>query len=209
MLARLFTRLFWAAVFFALGVWASPRLPGLNGILDRSFAEAKTRAVALWEWSEDNLTPGGRLRVAAPAPSASSAPPPSPPAPVRVEKPVAAAPVAPPPPTTPKPTAAAETASVEAARAAAARGDVAGAVRVYEAVLVDRPNDAAAAGELGNVLWSNGRTKDAAAAYHRAALALIAGGRAAEARALVDPVRRGDPSLADDLERRLARAGTP
>lgn len=202
MLARLFTRLFWAAVFFALGVWASPRLPGLNGLLDRGFAEAKTRAVALWEWSEDNLTPGGRLRVAAPsAPTPAAAPP----AAASTEKPVVAAPAA--PPSVAKPTATAEAVSVDAARAAAARGDVAGAVRLYEAVLLDRPN-AAAAGELGNVLWANGRTKDAAAAYHRAALALIASGRPAEARPLLDPIRRGDPSLADDLERRLARTGT-
>lgn len=205
MLARLFTRLFWAAVFFALGVWASPRLPGLNGFLDRSFAEAKVRAVALWEWSEENLTPGGRLKVDAPSASAPRATAPAAPTTAPADRPVAAAPAA---PTTAKPAPVREVATVEAARAAAAHGDVAGAVRLYEAVLVDRPDDALAAGELGNVLWSNGRTRDAAVAYHRAAAALIAAGRATEARPLVEPIRRGDPSLADDLERRLARAGT-
>lgn len=206
MLARIFTRLFWAAIFFALGVWAGPRLGGLDHLIDQGIAEAKTQVIALWNWSEENLSPGGGTSsktATAPAPSAPVAtapvavPPPAPP-PVKAAAPTAAP---------PKPTPTATPASVTAARAAHARGDVAGAIALYEAVLVERPDDAAAAGELGNVLWSAGRTKEAATAYHRAALALIAAGRGDEAKALIAPIRQGDPSLAGDIEGRLARAG--
>lgn len=213
MLARIFTRLFWAAIFFALGVWAGPRLGGLDRLIDRGIEEAKTQAIALWNWSEENLSPGGGTMTksaSAPPPSVpvasapAAGPPPAPPA-------KAIAPAAPPPKPAPAPVAApapaAPPASVTAARAAHARGDVAGAVALYEAVLVARPDDAAAAGELGNVLWTAGRIKEAASAYHRAALALIAAGRGSEAKALVAPIRQGDPSLVGDLEGRLARAG--
>jgi hypothetical protein len=210
MLARIFTRLFWAAIFFALGVWAGPRLGGLDRLIDRGVAEAKTQAIALWNWGEENLSPGGgstvRPAATAPVATAPAAPPAAPPPVAAPASPPAPASVAAPAPA-PAPAPAAKTASVTEARAAHARGDVAGAIALYEAVLVERPDDAGAAGELGNVLWSAGRTREAATAYHRAALALIAAGRAGEARALVAPIRQGDPSLGADLDGRLARLG--
>lgn len=214
MLARIFTRLFWAAIFFALGVWAGPRLGGLDRYFDQGFAGVKSQAIALWAWSEENLSPGGGMakRVdtpAAPEVPAKPVPAPAVPSPAAVapapaatapaEKAASAATQSAPAPTAP--------ATIAAARAAHARGDVIGAVAIYEAVLLASPEDDGAAGELGNVLWAAGRTKEAASAYHRAALALIAKGRAVEAVALLEPIRRGDASLGDDLDARLARAG--
>ncbi|MBV5264440.1 tetratricopeptide repeat protein [Pinisolibacter aquiterrae] len=212
MLARIFTRLFYAVIFFGLGVWAAPHLGGASRWIDEGVASTRDGAVALWAWAEETFSPAGFK----PSPPAPARDPAAKPAPAVVPTPSAPAPVVASPtmPAKPAPSAAtvapAETDALADARAAYARGDVAGAIRAYEDLLVDRPNDATAAGELGNVLWANGRHADAAASYHRAAVALIAQGRKAEAEALTAPIRAGDAALADDLVRRLARTpGTP
>ncbi len=205
MLARVFTRLFYAVIFFGLGVWAAPHLGGASRWIDEGVASARESAVAAWAWAEETFSPAGFKPSSTPPrePAAKSAPA-APPAAV-------ATPAAPAKPTpSAATTAPAKTDALAEARAAYARGDVAGAIRAYEDLLVDRPNDAVAAGELGNVLWANGRRGEAAASYHRAAVALIAAGRRADAEALAAPIRAGDAALADDLAKRLARTpGSP
>lgn len=210
MLARVFTRLFYAVIFFGLGVWAAPHLGGASRWIDEGVASARESAVAAWAWAEETFSPAGfKPSSTAPREPAAKPAPAAPPAAV-------ATPAAPakPAPAKPTPSAAttapAKTDALAEARAAYARGDVAGAIRAYEDLLVDRPNDVVAAGELGNVLWANGRRGEAAASYHRAAVALIAAGRRADAEALAAPIRAGDAALADDLAKRLARTpGSP
>lgn len=230
MLARLFTRLFYAAVFFALGVWAAPSMGGFGGMIDKGIAAGSRGFDILWSWAEDTVSSvasttsrpdtAGSTPTAVAPPPAPAAPPP-PPARTAEPAPVAAAPAAapqrpaPPPPAapTPAPTAAAPAPAapppadgLALARAANARGDIAGAIRAYDALIAAQPDDAALRGELGNVYWSAGRLQDAARAYHAAALVSIAAGRLDDAARLEGAVRKGDAALADDLARRLAAA---
>ncbi len=196
MLARVLTRLFYAAVFFALGVWAAPSIGGLGGMIDSSLAAGSRGFDSLWSWAEGtvSVTPPPTKTAAtsptAPAPAATATP-----------APVKAAAVA--------PTLAPTDEPLTVARAANARGDVAGAIRAYDALVAERPNDVVLRGELGNVYWSAGRLQDAAKAYHGAALVLIAARRLDEAARLEGAVRKGDAGLADDIARRLAEARRP
>lgn len=207
MLARVFTRLFYAAVFFALGVWAAPSMGGLSGLIDDGVAVGRSGFETLWSWAESTIssTPAAKSSgVALPTPApkpVATVPAPAPvavpaatPAPVEPAKPVAAA--------------AATVDPLVAARSAHARGDVAGAVRAYDDLIARRPDDAAVRGELGNVFWNAGRMQEAAKAYHGAALVLIAARRLDDAARLEAAVRQGDPALADDLARRLAAGRT-
>ncbi len=200
MLARIFTRLFYAAVFFALGVWAAPAIRGFGGIIDDGLTAGSSAFDGLWSWAESTIAstpqawnPTSTTRPAAPATAASSAPAAAPRA--AVPAPAAQAPAAP-----------AKVDPLEGARAAAGRGDVSGAIRAYEDLIAKRPDDTALRGELGNVYWSAGRLQDAAKAYHAAALALLAAGRRDDAARLEVPIRKGDAGLADDLQRRLGEA---
>jgi len=190
MLARIFTRLFYAAVFFALGVWAAPSIGGFGGLIDSSIAAGSQGFDRLWSWAESTIS-------SAPAPTTPVAVPAAAPTPLSKPASTVAVPSVPPAPPPP---------SLDVARAAAARGDVSAAVQAYEALIAERPSDVALRGELGNVYWSTGRLQDAARAYHAAATALLATGRADDARRLEPIVRKGDVALADDLVRRLAEA---
>lgn len=91
------------------------------------------------------------------------------------------------------------------ARNAFARGDISIAISAYEEYLKAQPDDIDARGELGNVLFGNGRLPEAAKAFHETALRLIAKGEAAKARQLVPAIRRGNPALASELDTRLAQ----
>lgn len=187
MLARIFTRLFYAAIFFALGVWAAPSIGGFGGLIDSSIAAGSQGFDRLWSWAESTIS-------TAPAPTAPVAVPAAAPTPLSRPASTAVAPQASPAP------------SLDVARAAAVRGDVSTAVQAYETLIAERPSDVALRGELGNVYWSAGRLQDAARAYHAAATVLLAAGRADDARRLEPIVRKGDVALADDLVRRLAEA---
>lgn len=105
------------------------------------------------------------------------------------------------PDTSPATTAAA---LVDKGRAAFARGDLQGAVDAYREALELRPGDADILGELGNVYYTSGQTAEAALAFHAAAEALIDSGRIEAARALLPAVRAAAPTLAADLDARLA-----
>ena len=164
MIARIVTYLFYAVVFFLLGVWSSDHLRPLSADLDRAGRGAVREAHAAWLWAR-GTAPG---QVA--APKASQAP----------------------------------AATLDAGRAAFERGDLSAAIDAYTAFLAAHPDDPDALGELGNVYFNSGRTAAAAAAFHQAAIALIARGDRARALALVPAIRLGAPELATDLERRLA-----
>ena len=183
MLARIFTRLFYAAVFFALGVWAAPSIGNFGGLIDSGLSSGFDR---LWSWAESTIstTPAAKTAPAAPLP-------------VPAAKPSSAA-------VPPVPAPAVD--SIDAARGAHSRGDIATAVRLYEDLIAKRPDDVGLRGELGNVYWAAGRLQEAAKSYYGAALTLIAARRLDEAKGLEGAVRKGDPALADDLARRLAEA---
>jgi hypothetical protein len=222
MLARIFTRLFYAAVFFALGVWAAPSMGGLGRMIDSGVSVGTQGFDRLWAWAEGTVSGAPAGWSAAPSPAARPVVAPAP-APAPAPKPVvAAAPPVPAPAAPAKPapaaTAPAPAASPAAApdvgsdllsvaRAAHARGDVTAAIRAYEDLIARQPKDAAVRGELGNVYWAAGRLQDAARSYHGAATVLIAAGRVADAVPLEQVIRKGDGALADDLARRLAAAG--
>jgi hypothetical protein len=205
MLARIFTRLFYAAVFFALGVWAAPSMGRLSDLIDSGIAVGSSGFDRLWSWAESTVTcapPAGRSVLVPPPPVAAAptpAPAPAPAAPPKAPAATSASPAAPAPVVT--------TADLlDKARGAHARGDVSGAIRLYEDLIARKPDDAALRGELGNVYWSAGRLQDAARAFHGAAVVLIAAGRIDDADNLESAVRKGDAALADDLDRRIADA---
>ena len=227
MIARIFTYLFYAVVFFALGVWAAPTVGRVGDLFDDGLSVVSTSADDLWRWAESTIatpaawnakptsTPAASTAkpvvATAPAAPVPAAPAPAPAAPKAVAAatapaPAPAAPVTPAAPAKAAAPAPAPVASdpVDRARAAWSRGDVSGAIRAYEEAIAARPDDIPLNGELGNVYWTSGRLADAARVYHRAALAMIAAGRGADATQLVDPIRKGDAGLADDLAARLA-----
>ena len=185
MLARIFTRLFYAAIFFALGVWAGPRLGDFGGLFDGVLDAGRSGYEQLWTWAESTIS----TTPTKPTPAST----------VESRKATAAAPAVMP---TPRPLA-----TVEAARAAHSRGDVSTAIRLYDELVAADTADAGLRGELGNVYWAAGRLQDAARAYNAAALVLLAARRFDDAGRLEPAVRKGDPALADELARRLAEAG--
>lgn len=208
MFARIFTRLFYAVIFFALGVWAAPKLGPVATGIDKGVAWTTEAAVGAWTWVEQMFD---ATITDAPKPAVAQAPVKAPEA-----KPVAAAsspPAAPSAATKPAPTAttAPDKAAVSSAdlvaraRAAWGRGDTAGALRAYREALDAAADPILVNGELGNAYWSLGRKAEAAKSYHSAALALIAADRKAEAGRLVEAIREGDATLAGDLSSRLAK----
>jgi tetratricopeptide (TPR) repeat protein len=198
MLARIFTRLFYAAIFFALGVWAGPRIGGLGGLIDDALDAGRSGYEQLWAWAESTISTTPSKPTPTPAVETRKAPP---------SAPVAAAPVAAPAPTATAAPATRPVATIEAARAAHSRGDVSTAIRLYDELIAARSDDVALRGELGNVYWAAGRLQEAAKAYNGAALVLLAAHRVEEAGRLEAAVRKGDPALADDLARRITEAG--
>ena len=211
MLARVFTRLFYAVVFFALGVWAAPSIGGFGRSIDMSGLPGTGMFDRLWAWAESTVIDVPAGWSAAPRPTAAPAPvekprvAAAPPVAAPVVPSAPAAPVAAPSPAAP--ITIAEPDLLATARAANGRGDLTAAIRAYEDLIARRPNDAALRGELGNVYWGAGRLQDAARAFHAAAKVLIGEGRIETAAALETAVRKGDTALADDLARRLADAG--
>lgn len=219
MIARIFTRLFYAVIFFGLGVWAAPQLDVVGRTIDQGVAAVSDGAAWLWALAEESIstTPAptqtaAPVPVPAPKPAATVAAKPAEPATVKPAATPESKPAAAPAESKPTATATATGAkppitvdTVAEARAAYGRGDVAGAIRAYEAAAAIAPNDPAITGELGNVLWANGRMAEAAKAFHRAGLALVAAGRIAEAQALVEPIGKSNADLAADLSRALAK----
>ena len=204
MLARIFTRLFYAAVFFLLGVWAAPSIGGFGSLVDTGMTSGFAR---LWAWAESTVSDVPAGWSAAPRPAAE--PPAAPAAPISAPPPAAAVPPPAPAPVavaTPAPAAPTTVDLLATARAAHARGDVTAAIRAYDDLIARRPNDVALRGELGNVYWAAGRLQEAARAYHAAALVTVAAGRLDEAAPLEAVIRKGDAALADDLARRIADA---
>ena len=198
MFARIFTRLFYAVIFFALGVWAAPKLGPVATGLDKGVAWTTETAVGAWTWVEQMFD---ATITDAPKPAVAQAP-------AKVPEAKSAAGVK---PAVPAATATADKVAVSSAdlvaraRAAWGRGDTAGALRAYREALDAAADPIAVNGELGNAYWSLGRKAEAAKSYHSAALALIAADRKAEAGRLVEAIREGDATLAGDLSSRLAK----
>lgn len=208
MFARIFTRLFYAVIFFALGVWAAPRLGPVAGGIDKGVTWTTETAVGAWTWVEQmfdaTITDSPKPPVAqapakAPEAKPAAAAPSAPTTPSAATKPAPSATV-----TADKPTVASAD-LVARARAAWGRGDTAGALRAYREALDASADPITVNGELGNAYWSLGRKAEAAKSYHSAALALIASDRKAEAARLVEAIREGDPALAGDLSSRLSK----
>lgn len=206
MLARIVTRLFYALIFFALGVWAAPSTGGLGKLIGSGVSRVTDGAAGLWAAAERTLAfdtglpaawSGAPVKPAAPAPTVALAPTVATAPAAQPVAPVATKPAAAP---TPAPSA------LDRARASYGRGDIAGAIRAYEEALAKAPDDIAINGELGNVHWANGRHADAAKAYHRAGVAMVAAKRTGEAGGLVEAIRKGDAALADDLAKRIDAA---
>lgn len=188
MIGRIATWLFYAVFFFLVGVWASPRMPTLDGVVASVFDLGYRGVLTIQEWALAS-TPEDPAKEAPAAPAAPANPAPAVPAPAN------------PAPAVPAPLPAA--ADLSAARAAFAGGDITGAIAAYEEFLRGHADDLDARGELGNVLYAAQRFAEAARVYFDTAVALIARGDVARARALEPAIRRGDAALADDLLKRL------
>ncbi|MDE2578254.1 MAG: tetratricopeptide repeat protein [Hyphomicrobiales bacterium] len=188
MLAWIGTRLFYAALFFLIGVWAATVSPRLRHLVHRSGDVGAQSVEQMKIWT--NSTLASTERSLAPSPEPATKPAPAAPAGATTEE--------------TKRIEAARTASVAAARAAYARGDATEAINLYRAVLKDNPDDVAARGELGNIYFASGRRRDAAQIYHEAALISLAHNDVANARKLAPAIAEGDSSLGADIYRRLS-----
>jgi tetratricopeptide (TPR) repeat protein len=184
MIARLTTWLFYAVVFFLLGVWVGGFSPGVRALLRQGAQQAEMGGERIYAWANSTI---GKTSPP-PAPVEASEPPPQSAAP--------AAPVVSSPAASPE-------ASLDSARSAFARGDVSQSISLYRDLVTQSPDDVDARGELGNVLLSAGRLQEAAGAYYETAVRLARSGEGARARSLVPVVRRNDPALADKLEAEL------
>lgn len=205
MFARIFTRLFYAVIFFALGVWAAPKLGPVATGIDKGVAWTTEAAVGAWTWVEQTFD---ATITDAPKPAVAQGPAKAPearPANVAASAPPTATKPAPAATTAPDKAAVSSADLVARARAAWGRGDTAGALRAYREALDAAADPILVNGELGNAYWSLGRKAEAAKSYHSAALALIAADRKAEAGRLVEAIREGDAALAGDLSSRLAK----
>lgn len=205
MIARVSTWLFYAIVFFFLGVWASPHVPSVRETMNRGWEGVKG-------WAQGTIatpTMRGENVAAKEAPAAPAAPAPAAPA-VQAPSAPAAAPKAPEraaAPTASAPaTQAAPQTTVMRARLAFADGDVARAIGLYRERVRQAPDDADAMGELGNVLLTSGRLQEAAQSFYEAGLVMLKRGDLARAQALAPIVRRGNGALADDLDRQIAQS---
>jgi hypothetical protein len=196
MIARVTTWLFYAVVFFFLGVWASPHVPSVRETMTRGWDGVKG-------WAQGTIaTP--TMRGESVATRAPAVPTPTPAA--------AAPPVSAPPVSAPAAAPPAQLATVARARAAFADGDVNRAISLYRERARQAPEDADALGELGNVLMTSGRLQESAQAFYDAGMILLKRGEVARARMLAPIVRRGNPQLANDLETqamRKAQDGAP
>lgn len=81
------------------------------------------------------------------------------------------------------------------------------AIHTYESYLETNPGDADAWGELGNVLLSAGRPREAAQNYYEASTRLIDQGRVGAVYPLLPVVKQYQPQLAIILHQKMARLG--
>ena len=180
MLSRAAIAIFYAIVFFALGAWAGGRMPSLRDMMNRGVDATWDGAARLRTWAESTVS--------------SDAPPKAAPSETPAVK---------------EPAKGARQQSIATARDLFAKGNVSEAITAYQALLKDRPEDADAWGELGNVYHSAGRLQDAARAFFEAATRMIDKGDLSRARALLPPIKANAPALAAELERRLKQAEQP
>jgi hypothetical protein len=192
MLSRLFTALFYAIVFFALGAWSGGSLRKIGDFFSRSGeGSAPSLSVAQKARPPADTPPAALADTAVPPPAASEASAPT-------DTPAEAPPAA--PTAEPAP-------DLGPARTAFAAGDLSGAVAAYQAVLAKHPTDADALGELGNVYFNAGQTPSAVHMYMAAAEVLLDEGKTSEVRALLPAIRPFAPDLAAILDARLAASG--
>ena len=90
-----------------------------------------------------------------------------------------------------------------AARDAFAAGDINAAVAGYRELIAANPNDIAARGELGNVLYTVGAFSEASQAYFEAASLAIEQNQIEVAEALFPAIIEGNPMLASALNDKL------
>ncbi|ARE40853.1 hypothetical protein RGUI_2712 [Rhodovulum sp. P5] len=186
MLLRVLVVVVLAAVFFAIGAWSGGRFPPIREAVVTGTVMAGEKADQAWTWLRDGPVGSESTRVwHCVRDGAPQRAPDTPPAGVET------------------------VASVATAREAFARGDLKAAIADYKTVLEDQPDNADILGELGNVYFASGRSLEAAEAFHASAIALIAQGSDAKARALLPTIRDLAPSLAADLDAKLAAPSGP
>ncbi len=174
------TRLFYAILFFCLGVWAASVSPGMKNIVRQATEASSHGFEKLGAWTSGTLSPTTDKAA---------------------EKSVAASPASPD---------AAPVAGelLVSAREAYARHDTLGSINAYRGYIDRNPKAVEARGELGNVYFATGRLRDAAQAYFEAAMLKLKSGDVAGAQDFLAAVRQGDGALGDDLRREIAKAET-
>jgi thioredoxin-like negative regulator of GroEL len=226
MISWIATRLFYAIVFFLLGAWLVSESPQFRAWMHRASHVGSQSFDKMREWTSATLikTPDvtntgssrsaaesaapppsgerGQAQTAA-APQASAANAPAAKSPAAAEAPAAAPPQASAPPA---PEANSSADLLARARQAYARKDTDAAIDAYRAYIAQNPEAIGARGELGDVYFAAGRKQDAAQMYFECATKNLDAGNIAGAKALIGAVRQGDPSLAGDLEHRVAAA---
>ena len=231
MISWIGTRLFYAVVFFLLGAWLVSESPHFRAWMHRASHIGSQSFDKMREWTSATLikTPDVTNIGSGPPSAESAAPPPSgkggqpqtaaaPQAPAAnapaTKAPTSKAPaaseapaVAPPQASAPPRSEANSSADLLArARQAYARKDTDAAIDAYRAYIAQNPEAIGARGELGDVYFAAGRKQDAAQMYFECATKNLDAGNIAGAKALIGAVRQGDPSLASDLEHRVAAA---
>lgn len=96
--------------------------------------------------------------------------------------------------------------ALDLARNAFAAGDINAAIEAYRALLANNPNDIAALGEMGNVLYAVGMKPAAAQAFFEVANRALDQGQFEFAANLLPAVGEGNPMLATQLNNRLSDA---
>jgi tetratricopeptide (TPR) repeat protein len=96
--------------------------------------------------------------------------------------------------------------SMSKARASFASGDVKSAIEGYRQIIAKSPDDVAARGELGNVLYAVGNIAEAAQAYFDAASLAVDKNQPEIAESLLPAIIEGNPMLATQLNDKLFEA---
>jgi tetratricopeptide (TPR) repeat protein len=96
---------------------------------------------------------------------------------------------------------------LSAAREAYWKGDSLRAIERYRSLIDRFPNDVEVHGELGNILFEQGRNEEAAIEYKAAIAQLIRSGERARAEDILRVLRAYDPVSAVSIERELAPGG--
>ncbi len=90
--------------------------------------------------------------------------------------------------------------TVMMARAAYWQGDYAGSEQAYQQIIVRLPDNAELHGELGNVLYAQGKWAEAASAYARVVRLLLGSGQTGQADYLIQVVASLDSALGKQLQ---------